>query len=44
MDISRSSGLLTCLVHGKFGRVELVLDDERAVLDPPEPLSGAETG
>jgi len=28
MDISRSSGLLTCLVHRKFGGMELVLDDE----------------
>lgn len=42
--VTFSSGLLTCLVHRKFGRVQLVLDDERAVLDPPEPLSGAEAG
>ena len=29
--------------RGQFGGVELVLDDEAAVLDAPEPLPGAQS-
>ena len=34
----------TCFEEIQLSRVQLMLDDERPVLDPPQALSGAERG